>query len=69
MATYTCFARTWWKFERDSSGKKIKVPHLGRKTKLASFSTEEEARKYCEKWNNSNNPGELSRKAEFSANY
>lgn len=69
MPTYTCFARNWWKYERDSSGKKIKVPHPGRKTKLASFTSGEAARDYCNKWNNSNDPGPLSRKAEFTSNY
>lgn len=69
MATYTCFARTWWKFERDIRGNKKKVPHLGRRTQLATFTNIEEARNYCEKWNNSNDPGPLSRKAEFTSNY
>jgi hypothetical protein len=69
MAIYTCFARSWWKYERDSSGKKKKVPHLGRRTQLATFTTAEAARNYCTNWNNSNDPGPLSRKAEFTANY
>ena len=69
MSTYICFARTWWKYEHDSTGKKIKVPHMGRRTQLATFSTIEAARDYCTKWNNSNDPGPLSRKAEFTSNY
>lgn len=69
MAIYTCFARTWWKYERNSIGKKTKVPHPGRRTVLARFSNIEEARNYCNNWNNANNPGPLSRKAEYTSNY
>lgn len=69
MATYTCFTRNWWKWEY-KNGKKELVPNAGaRKTKLHTFSSEEKAREYCEEWNNTHNPGPLSRKCEYTSDY
>jgi DNA-binding protein YbaB len=34
--------------------------------KVTQKETEEEAIKHCQEWNNSHNPGELSRKAEYT---
>lgn len=72
MATYTCFTRNWWRWEY-KNGKKEKVPDGGaRRTVQAVFTGTdalEKARAYCEQWNNSHNPGPLSRKCEFTSNF
>lgn len=69
MATYTCFTRNWYKYEYQN-GKKIIVPDArARKTRLQSFNCEEKARQYCEDWNNTHNPGPLSRKCEYTSGY
>lgn len=69
MATYTCFTRNWYKYEY-KNGKKIIVPDArARKTQLQSFNSEEKARQYCEDWNNTHNPGPLSRKCEYTSDY
>lgn len=61
------FVRNWWKWETNSLGMKKKVPNpTARKTTLCHVNTVEEARKICEEWNRNNNPGPLSRKAEFT---
>jgi hypothetical protein len=60
---YTVFTRTWWK---TVNGKL--TPHVGRKTILArNVSTQEEARRICEQYNSTHNPGKLSRRAEYSS--
>jgi len=57
---YNVFIRTFWKIK---NGKK--VPHLGRKTFLAKKVSCETARLVCKEYNETHNPGKLSRKAEF----
>lgn len=61
---YTVFVRTWWK---KVNGKL--TPHPGRKKVIGRRLTIDEARQMCQNWNNSHEPGQLSRKAEFTSNY
>lgn len=63
---YQIFVRSWYK--KDPVTKKM-VPHMGRKTTIDYAKTIEEARKICEEYNNSHNPGPTSRKAEFTSSY
>lgn len=72
MATYTCFTRSWWRWEY-RNGKKELVPNPGaRRTAMQTFTGKdalEKARDYCEQWNNTHNPGPLCRKCEFASNF
>ena len=61
--SYRCFSRTWWR--HNPSWPRGLEPHLGAKTYLAEFDTEQEARAFCKNWNTDNEPGPLSLKAEF----
>jgi hypothetical protein len=63
---YDVFIRTWWKYEY-KNGNQVKVPHVGRKSFIARRVLLERARQLCEDYNNSHNPGPLSRKAEFES--
>lgn len=60
---YRVFTRTWWK--RNPSWPDGREPGAGRKTTIAKVQTEEEAKSRCYFWNQSHEPGFLSRKAEF----
>lgn len=64
---YRVFTRTWWK--RNPSWPDGREPHVGRKSYAGHPSgvTEEEARTYCRQWNAENDPGPMSRKAEFES--
>lgn len=62
---YHVFVRTWWKEVTDRYGTKKLVPHMGRKYTLAHVGTEQEARQICKEYNDTHNPGKLSRKAEY----
>jgi hypothetical protein len=59
---YRTFTRTWWRIE---NGKR--VPGTGRRSYAGHdrFETEDEARAYCRRWNETHAPGLLSRKAEY----
>ena len=60
---YKIFTRTWWKVNHQwPNGLE---PHAGRKYTIDHASTEEEARKICREYNDTHNPGKLSRKAEY----
>ena len=60
---YTVFVRNWYRRENGRI-----VPAYGaRKTTLAKNLTYDEARRMCENYNTTHNPGALSRKAEFSS--
>lgn len=63
---YTVFIRSWYRKE----GKNY-VPNPGaRRTILRdNIRTQEEARKICEEYNSTHNPGPTSRKAEYTSNY
>lgn len=62
---YTVFVRTWWRKGPNNT----LIPGPGRKKVLRRGLTEEEARRMCEEYNRNNDPGPLSRKAEFTSNY
>jgi hypothetical protein len=68
---YTCFTRAWYRIERNhNTGAKKLVPNPGaRRTKKAVFKTEQEARDFCTRWNNSHNPGPTSVKCEYTSDY
>ena len=59
---YHVFVRNWYRRE----GKAI-VPGPGRKTTLAHNVSWSTARAICAEYNDSHDPGRLSRKAEFTA--
>ena len=58
---YDVFVRDWWKL--DELGRQ--VPGPGPKEYLAHGVSYAEAREMCRKYNDSHEPGPLSRKAEF----
>jgi len=60
---YEIFKRTWW--IKNPEWPDGLEPGPGRSTHLAYVDTIEEARKYCEEWNENHKPGKLSLKAEF----
>ena len=61
--SYTVFTRAWWKYE---NGKK--VPHSGApKTHLEDVDTQQEARAACKEYNDNNDEGPLSIKAEYES--
>lgn len=65
---FQVFTRTWWRWEKTPQGR-VKVPHFGKKSILGYTETKEEAQEMCKKYNDNNDPGELSRKAEFTSDY
>jgi hypothetical protein len=60
---YRVFVRTWWRL--NSAWPNGLEAHPGRKTTLGHVTTEAEARAMCSEYNNSHEPGRLSRKAEY----
>lgn len=71
MATYTCFKRAWYRYEYNpNTGKRKLVPHpSARRTIMATFNSESEAREYCRQYNETNKPGPTSIKCEYASNY
>ena len=63
MPKYIVFHRTWWK--RNPKWPGGKEPSPGRKTTIATAHSEGEARRIAMDYNKKNEPGFLSRKAEF----
>ena len=62
---FKVFTRTWWKVNKEwPNGLE---PHMGRKKVIGYASSFEQAKQMCDEFNNNNNPGKLSRKAEFEA--
>ena len=62
---FKCFTRTWWRRNPAWSGGR-EPDASGRKTTIAKrVQTEEEARAICKQYNDSHEPGFLSRKAEY----
>jgi hypothetical protein len=65
--SYKVFTRTWWR--NNPNYPNGLEPCAGRKTTLVKrVETEEEARAICKRYNDSHNPGRLSRKAEYEEN-
>ena len=62
---YKTFTRTWWKHNQGYPGGLEPCP--GRKYHYESYGTEAEARKACKAWNDTHNPGLLSRKMEYES--
>ena len=61
---YDVFVRDWWK--RNPSWPNGLEPHAGRKHYLhRKVATQDEARELCREYNDTHDPGELSRKAEY----
>jgi len=58
---YNVFVRNWWR--RGSHGER--VPGPGPKTYTRKHVTYADARDLCKQYNDTHNPGFLSRKAEF----
>lgn len=61
--SFHVFTRVWWK--RNPEWPNGREPHLGRKTTINWFQTEESARAACKQYNDSHDPGPMSRKAEY----
>jgi hypothetical protein len=62
---YICFKRDWW---RDNPKYPNGLePHAGAKSyfKNKVFDTEQEAREFCQEYNENNDAGRYSRKMEF----
>ena len=60
---YNVFTRTWWK--RNPSYPGGREPHMGRKTYLRKHVSYADARAIAEQYNDTHDPGPLSRKAEI----
>ncbi len=64
---YSVFTRTWWK-ENPSYPNGLE-PSLGNKSYLKRHvGSKREALNLCKQWNSANEPGRLSRKAEYEEN-
>ena len=61
--SYRAFHRTWWR--RNPAYPGGREPGAGRKTTIATHLTEDEAQRVCRQYNETHNPGFLSRKAEY----
>ncbi len=65
MPKYRVFVRNWWK-PNPSWPRGLEPNSTARKTTISrNVETEEDARKICREYNESHNPGPLSRKAEY----
>jgi hypothetical protein len=61
---YYCFTRNWWTRNPNYPGGK--EPRPGRKyTHYRNIRTEEEAQRLCKEWNETHDPGPLSKKMEY----
>lgn len=61
---YRVFTRNWWKHNQEWPGGLEPDPGA-RKHTLGKVKTEEEARAMCKQYNDTHDPGLLSRKAEY----
>jgi len=64
---YQVFVRTWW--AKDPKDPNKLIPKVGRKSHTDYVNSIEEAREWCKKWNDNNDPGKYSRKAEFTSDF
>lgn len=62
---YNVFHRTWWR--SNPSWPNGREPGAGKRTYLARHVTYEDARAIAKQYNDTHNPGKLSRKAEFES--
>ena len=65
MKNYRIFTRTWWK--NNPNYPNGLEPCAGRKYTINYASTQEQAREICRQYNDTHDPGRLSRKAEFES--
>jgi hypothetical protein len=65
MEKYNVFVRNWWR--RNPSWPGGREPGAGRKTYLNRGVSWADARRICQEYNETHDPGFLSRKAEFEA--
>lgn len=64
METYTVFVRNWWK-HNPSYPDGLEPDGAAEKEILETGLSLEEAREMCREYNDTHDPGKLSRKAEF----
>jgi hypothetical protein len=62
---YNVFVRTWWK--RNAAWPGGRKPEAGKRRYIAKHVTYEDARALCKQYNDTHNPGFLSKKAEFES--
>ncbi len=62
--TYIIFTRTWWR--NNPSWPNGLEPRAGRRRRIATAKTADEARGICRVWNANHEPGRLSLKAEYT---
>jgi hypothetical protein len=62
--SFTVFVRNWWK-ENPSWPNGLEPDSTAEKTVLAFNLTESDARAMCKEYNDTHEPGRLSRKAEY----
>lgn len=62
---YNVFHRTWWR--SNPAWPNGREPGAGNRTYLARHVTYEDARRIAKEYNDTHNPGKLSRKAEFES--
>jgi hypothetical protein len=58
---YNVFVRTWWRYDEQGN----RVPGAGRKSYKARHITYADAGAICKQYNDTHDPGPLSKKAEF----
>ena len=67
--SFATFTRTWWRWRYitgyPNGSVRVREPGAGRKRYHGRRLTEDEARRMCEQWNATHNPGPLSRKMEY----
>ena len=65
---FTCKVRTWW-IDNPSwpNGLEPGATPWDKCRPRATFETEQEARKWCDEYNGTHNPGRYSKKAEYSS--
>ena len=63
--SYYVFHRNWWR----SDGRGGRVPGAGPKTTIGFADTEQEAKAMCKEYNDTHEPGFLSRKAEYTSDF
>lgn len=64
---YDVFTRTWWAPATGHGWPGGRMPKPGRKSYKLRGVSWEEARRYCDEWNRTHNPGRWSRKCEFES--